>query len=90
MPLPRTITAALATLNAMIAAGADYADAEWKASEAHRVSASRLRAAYDAQPCVCDRCATKPASAATPEPKPATPQVEALPGMTPLGLPGEG
>lgn len=48
--LPRTITAALATLNAMIAAGGEYPDAEFAASTAHKVSATKLRAAYDAQP----------------------------------------
>ena len=43
------LSAALATLCALITAGYDYADAEWKASEKHRVSATALRGAYDAQ-----------------------------------------
>ncbi len=42
-----TIAAALATLKRLIAGGHDYADAEWHASQMHKVSASRLRAAYD-------------------------------------------
>jgi hypothetical protein len=91
--LPRTITAALGTLNTLVAGGADYADAEWTASEAHKVSATKLRAAYDAQPSTkaADSLAKQVAAgtpffAGKPEPKPVTPQVPALPGMTPLGL----
>lgn len=47
--MERTITAALATLKSLIAEGYDYADAEWRAAKAHKVSANRLRLAYDNQ-----------------------------------------
>jgi len=38
---------ALSYLLALVNAGAEYPDAEWKASEKFKVDAAKLRAAYD-------------------------------------------